>query len=175
MGTHLIEKPHLTGIKISLGSGGIFGRGSGGDLGLGAISLFRENARPREPIAIKPAPPIISQCGNSIDESMPIYFFAIGSSVVSCRSGQSYNPPLTLALTRSGGAPCAGYADGSSPVGPSRTRLTVDWSSLAISNTASRYFASPEVWVAGLRPHLQPNVVLKMISCKSIGHGPSKM
>jgi hypothetical protein len=81
----------------SLGNGGIFGRGSG-DSGLVATSRFREIARPREPIAIKLAPPIISQCGNSIDESMPIYFFALGSSVVSCRSGQSYNRPLTRAL-----------------------------------------------------------------------------
>jgi hypothetical protein len=49
------------------------------------------------------------------------------------------------------------------------TSLAVDWSSLAIPNTASRYLASAEVWVAGLRPHFQPNVVLKMISCKSTG------
>jgi hypothetical protein len=58
----------------SLGSGAIFGRGSGGDSGLVATSLFRVNARPRKPIAIKIAPPIISQCGNSIDESKSIYF-----------------------------------------------------------------------------------------------------
>jgi hypothetical protein len=32
-----------------------------------------------KPIAIKMAPPIISQCGNSIDESNAIYFsFAFG-------------------------------------------------------------------------------------------------
>jgi hypothetical protein len=59
----------------SLGSGGIFERGSGGsESGLVATSLLRVNARPRKPIAIKIAPPIISQCGNSIDESRPIYF-----------------------------------------------------------------------------------------------------
>jgi hypothetical protein len=57
-----------------LGSGGIFGRGTGGESGLVATSLFRVNARPSKPIAIKIAPPIISQCGNSIDESKPIYF-----------------------------------------------------------------------------------------------------
>ena len=67
----------------SLGSGGIFGRGTGGESGLVATSLFRVNARPRKPIAIKIAPPIISQCGNSIDESKPIYFpfaFSQGST-----------------------------------------------------------------------------------------------
>ena len=57
-----------------LGSGGIFGRGTGGESGLVATSLFRVNARPSKPIVIKIAPPIISQCGNSIDESKPIYF-----------------------------------------------------------------------------------------------------
>jgi len=31
------------------------------------------------------------------------------------------------------------------------------------------------VWGAGLRPHLHPDVVLNMISCKSIGHGPSEI
>ena len=56
----------------SLGSGGIFGRGS--ELGSVATSLFRVNARPRKPIAIKIAPPTISQCGNSIAESKRIYF-----------------------------------------------------------------------------------------------------
>jgi hypothetical protein len=56
----------------SLGSGAIFGRGSGGDSGLVVTSLFRVNARPTKPIAIKLAPPIISQCGNWIDESNPI-------------------------------------------------------------------------------------------------------
>jgi hypothetical protein len=47
----------------SLGSGGIFGRGTGAESGLVATSLFRVNARPRKPIAIKITPPIISQCG----------------------------------------------------------------------------------------------------------------
>ncbi len=58
----------------SLGSGGIFGPGAGGESGSGsrsdATSLFRPSARPRRPIAIKIAPPIISQCGNSVDESI---------------------------------------------------------------------------------------------------------
>ena len=59
----------------SLGSGGIFERGTGvSESGLGATSLFRVNARPSKLVAIKIAPPIISQCGNSIDESRPIYF-----------------------------------------------------------------------------------------------------
>jgi hypothetical protein len=74
----------------SLGSGGIFERGTGdgtelfptlsesrpigSESGLVATSLFRVSARPRNPIAIKIAPPIISQCGNSIDETKPIYF-----------------------------------------------------------------------------------------------------
>jgi hypothetical protein len=52
-----------------LGSGGIFGRGTGGESGLVATSLFRVNARPRKPIAIKTAPATISQWGNPIDES----------------------------------------------------------------------------------------------------------
>jgi hypothetical protein len=56
----------------SLGSGGIFGRGSGGKSGSVATSSFRANARPKRPIAIKIAPPIISQCGNAIDESKRI-------------------------------------------------------------------------------------------------------
>jgi hypothetical protein len=57
----------------SLGSGGIFGRGTGGESGLVATtSLFRANTRPRRPIAIKMAPPIISQCGNAIDKSKRI-------------------------------------------------------------------------------------------------------
>jgi hypothetical protein len=64
----------------SLGSGGIFGR-CAGESGLVVTSLFRLNARPRKPIAIKIAPPIISQCGNSIDESKLIYFpFAFSPS-----------------------------------------------------------------------------------------------
>jgi hypothetical protein len=58
----------------SLGSGANIGRGLGGDSGLVATSLFRVNARPRKPIAIKLAPPIMSQCDNSIDESNPIIF-----------------------------------------------------------------------------------------------------
>jgi hypothetical protein len=58
----------------SLGSGGIFGRATGGSESGLETSLFRVSARPRKPMAIKIAPPIISQCGNSIDESKPIYF-----------------------------------------------------------------------------------------------------
>jgi hypothetical protein len=58
-----------------LGSGGIFERGAGGsESGLVATTLFRVNARPRKPITVRIAPPIRSQCGNSIDESRPIYF-----------------------------------------------------------------------------------------------------
>jgi hypothetical protein len=57
----------------SLGSGGIFGRGSGGKSGSVATSSLRANARPKRPIAIKITPPIISQCGNAIDESKRIY------------------------------------------------------------------------------------------------------
>ena len=39
---------------------------------MGVTSSPRINARPRKPIAIKPTPPIISQCGKSIDQSKPI-------------------------------------------------------------------------------------------------------
>jgi hypothetical protein len=83
----------------SLGSGGIFGRGSGGDSGLVATSRFREIARPKEPIAIKLAPPIMRQCGNSIDESKPIYFFALGSSVIFVLHLATLQPAAYTGLT----------------------------------------------------------------------------
>jgi hypothetical protein len=58
-----------------LGSGGIFERDAGGsESELVATSLLRVNASPTKPITVKTAPPIISQCANSIDESRPIYF-----------------------------------------------------------------------------------------------------
>jgi hypothetical protein len=60
----------------SLGSGAILGRGSAGS-GLGVASFFRVKKRPRKPINTKLDPPIISQCGNSINESHPMYFFAL--------------------------------------------------------------------------------------------------
>jgi hypothetical protein len=55
-----------------LGSGAIFGRSPAGDSGLDSTSLCRVNARPGKAVAIKLAPPIISQCGNWIDESNPL-------------------------------------------------------------------------------------------------------
>jgi hypothetical protein len=70
----------------NFGSGGIWVCDEGGS-GV-AASLFRVNARPRKPIAIKTAPAIISQWGNPIDESRPIYF--------SLRiQPKLYKPPLT--------------------------------------------------------------------------------
>jgi hypothetical protein len=83
----------------SLGSGGIFGRGSGEDSGLVATSLLRVKARPRKPIAIKIVPPIMSQCGNSIDESKPIYFFALGSSVIFVLHLATLQPAAYTGLT----------------------------------------------------------------------------
>jgi hypothetical protein len=84
----------------SLGRGGIFEPGTGGsESELVATSLFRVNARPRKPIAIKRAPPIISQCGNSIDESKPIYFFALGSSVIFVLHLATLQPAAYTGLT----------------------------------------------------------------------------
>jgi len=71
------------------GSGGIWGRGTGGsESGLVAACLLRVNTRPREPIAIEIAPAIISQYGNLIDESRSIYFlFAFSPSSTTARKG----------------------------------------------------------------------------------------
>jgi hypothetical protein len=86
----------------------------GPESGLVATSLLRVNARPRKPIVVKIAPPIISQCGNSIDESRPIYFpFAFGSRIrAERRWGRSVRrkserplPTASVALPRIDSAP----------------------------------------------------------------------
>jgi hypothetical protein len=56
-----------------------------------ATSLLRANARPRKPIAVKIAPAIISQCGNSIDESRPSYFPFAFSPLLDASSPASSN------------------------------------------------------------------------------------
>jgi hypothetical protein len=65
-------------VSSNLGSGGIWGRDAG-DSEL-ADFLFRANARPSKPAAIKIAPRIISQYGNPIEESRSIYFSSTFSS-----------------------------------------------------------------------------------------------
>jgi hypothetical protein len=86
----------------------------GSESGLVANSLLRGNASTRKPIVVKIAPPIISQCGNSIDESRPIYFpFAFGSRIrAERRWGRSVRrkserplPTASVALPRIDSAP----------------------------------------------------------------------
>jgi hypothetical protein len=82
--------------RAALAAAASLGRGTGGESGLVATSLFRVNARPTKPIAIKIAPPIISQSGNSIDESKPIYFpFALARCIST--SAEESHPLNSLA------------------------------------------------------------------------------
>ena len=77
--------------------------------GLVAACLFRVNTSPRKPIDTKIAPAIISQCGNSIDQSRSIYLpFAFGRST---RASRNSVGPLVRRRLRS--ARSSGGAAGS--------------------------------------------------------------
>ncbi len=81
----------------------------GSDSGLVAACLFRVNTSPRKPIDTKIAPAIISQCGNSIDQSRSIYLpFAFGRST---RASRNSVGPLVRRRLRS--ARSSGGAAGS--------------------------------------------------------------